>query len=138
MWSLKDDEYQTYDDQPLDELGVQQEAPEEEEEEVVGGDGQQEDDNDATAQDSQNFETEMVREDLLCKCVCFLKFFLCVKNVLSLKAKPYPKKKKPRMNRMTRMRKTKSLAVWDSDQREKRVLLCDWLMQAREEISPQL
>lgn len=61
MWSLKDDEYQTYDDQPLDELGVQQEAPEEEqEEEVVGGNEQQEEENDTTAQDSQEFETEMV------------------------------------------------------------------------------
>lgn len=68
MWSLKDDEYQTYDDQPLDELGVQQEAPEEEEEEVVGGDEQQEDDADTKAQDSPNFETEMVLQNLLCKC----------------------------------------------------------------------
>lgn len=58
MWSLQEDEYQTYDDQPLDELGVQQEAPEVEE--VVGGDEQQEGDNDTTVQDSQNFETEMV------------------------------------------------------------------------------
>lgn len=66
MWSLKDDEYQTYDDQPLDELGVQQEAPEEEE--VVGGDQQQED-NGTTAQNSQNFETEMVLRNLLCKCL---------------------------------------------------------------------
>lgn len=71
MWSLKDEEYQTYDDQPLDELGVQQEAPEEEEEEVVGGDGQQGDDNDTTAQDSQNFETEMVGRYLLCRCFTF-------------------------------------------------------------------
>lgn len=70
LLSLKDDEYQTYDDQPLDELGVQQEAPEEEEEEeVVGGDEQQEDDNDTTAQDPQNFETEMVLGYLLCKCL---------------------------------------------------------------------
>lgn len=68
---FKDDEYQTYDDQPLDELGVQQEAPEEEveeEEEVVGGEEQQEDDNDTTAQEPQNFDTEMVLRYLLCKC----------------------------------------------------------------------
>lgn len=58
MWYLKDDEYQTYDNQPLDELGVTLEAPEEEE--VVGGDEQQEGDNDPTAQDSQKFKTEMV------------------------------------------------------------------------------
>lgn len=74
MWSLKDDEYQTYDDQPLDELGVQQEAAEEEE--VVGGDEQQEDDNDTTAQDSQNFETEMVLRYLLCKCSTLFSFKL--------------------------------------------------------------
>lgn len=67
MLSLKDDEYQTYGDQPLDELGVQQEAPEEEEA-VVGGEEQQEDNNDTTAHDSQSFETEMVLQNLLCKC----------------------------------------------------------------------
>lgn len=57
---FKEEEYQTYDDQPLDELGDQQEAPEEGA--VVGGDEQQqqEEDNDTTAQDSQEFETEMV------------------------------------------------------------------------------
>lgn len=62
MWYLKDDEYQTNDDQPLDELGVQPDAPEEEqgEEEVVRGDKQQEEDNDAVALDPQEFETEMV------------------------------------------------------------------------------
>lgn len=60
---FKDDDYQTYDDQPLDELGEQQEAPEEEVEEaaaVVGGEEQQEKDNDTPAQDLQEFETEMV------------------------------------------------------------------------------
>lgn len=69
MWSFKDDEYQTYDDQPLDELGEQQEAPEEEVEEevaVVGGEEQQEEDNNTTAQDSQEFETEMVFCYLVC------------------------------------------------------------------------
>lgn len=62
MWSLKDDEYQTNDDQPLDELGVQPDVPEEEqgEEEVVRGDTQQEEDNGAIALNSQEFETEMV------------------------------------------------------------------------------
>ncbi|XP_011606273.2 RNA-binding protein 33 isoform X1 [Takifugu rubripes] len=66
---FQDDEYQTYDDQPLDELGEQQEAPEEEVEEVpvVGGDEQQEEDNDTTAQDSQEFETEMVESETLPK-----------------------------------------------------------------------
>lgn len=68
---FKDDEYQTYDDQPLDELGEQQEAPEEEVEEVpvVEGDEQQEEDNDTTAQDSQEFETEMVFCFLVCQCL---------------------------------------------------------------------
>lgn len=62
IWYLKDDEYQSsYNDQPVDEHGVQQkEAPEEEEEEV-GGDEQQEEDKEATAQGSQVFETETVR-----------------------------------------------------------------------------
>lgn len=76
---FKDDEYQTYDDQPLDELGEQQEAPEEEEVEevaVVGGEEQQEEDNDTTAQDSQEFETEMV---LSTSSVC-----LCIRSHLSL------------------------------------------------------
>lgn len=71
---FKDDEYQTYDDQPLDELGEQQEAPVEEVEEVavVGGDEQQEEDNDTTAQDSQEFETEMVfSTSSVCLCIRF-------------------------------------------------------------------
>lgn len=59
MWSLKDDEYQTsYDEQPLDEHGVQQqEAPEEEEE---GGEEQQEEEEEDTAEGSQVFDTEEV------------------------------------------------------------------------------
>lgn len=71
---FKDEEHQTYDDQPLDELGDQQEAPEEEA--VEGGDEQQqEEDNDTTAQDSQEFETEMVFcYSLLC---LWYKFHLC-------------------------------------------------------------
>lgn len=66
---FKDDEYQTYDDQPFDELGDQQEAPEEEGVAAVGGDEQQEEDNDTTAQDSQEFKTEMVFCCLLCYCL---------------------------------------------------------------------
>lgn len=60
MWSLKNDEYETsYDDQSMDEHGVQQkEAPEVEED--VGVDEQQEEDEEATAQGSQSFETETV------------------------------------------------------------------------------
>lgn len=55
MWSLKDDEYQTYEDLPVDEHGVQQtEAPEEEE----GGDEHQVEE--PTAVGSQGFETETV------------------------------------------------------------------------------
>lgn len=59
MWSLKDDEYQTsYNDEPLDEHGVQQEeAPEEEE---VGGEEQQEEEEEDTAEGSQVFDTEEV------------------------------------------------------------------------------
>lgn len=60
MWSLKNDEYETsFDEQPMDEHGVQQkEAPEVEED--VGVDEQQEEDEEATAQGSQSFETETV------------------------------------------------------------------------------
>lgn len=61
MWSLKDDEYQTsYDDEPLDEHGVQQGEAPEEEEDVVGGEEQQEEEEEDTAEGSQVFDTEEV------------------------------------------------------------------------------
>lgn len=61
MWSLKDDEYQTsYDDEPLDEHGVQQEEAQEEEE-VQGEEQQEEEEEDDTAEGSQVFDTEEVR-----------------------------------------------------------------------------
>ncbi|XP_038585462.1 RNA-binding protein 33 isoform X1 [Micropterus salmoides] len=56
---FQDDEYETYNDRPVDERGVQQgEAPEEEEEEV-GGEEQQEEEEDDTAEGSQVFDTEV-------------------------------------------------------------------------------
>lgn len=65
MWSLQDDEYETYNDRPVDERGVQQgEAPEEEEEEV-GGEEQQEEEEDDTAEGSQVFDTEVLRSSMI-------------------------------------------------------------------------
>lgn len=59
--SLKDDEYQTsYDDQHVNEYGVQQEEAPEEEEEEVGGEEQQEEEEGDTAEGSQVFDTEEV------------------------------------------------------------------------------
>ncbi|XP_070842356.1 RNA-binding protein 33 isoform X3 [Chaetodon trifascialis] len=62
---FQDDEFQTsYDDQRLDEHGVQQEeAPEEEEEEEVGGEEQQEEEEEDTAEGSQVFDTEEVENE---------------------------------------------------------------------------
>ncbi|KAM9337178.1 RNA-binding protein 33 [Symphorus nematophorus] len=61
-----DDEYQTsYDDQHVDEHGVQQEeeAPEEEQQEEVGGEEQQEEEEEDTADGSQVFDTEEVENE---------------------------------------------------------------------------
>ena len=57
---LKGNEYQTsYDDEPLDEHGVQQEAAPEE----VGGEEQQEEEEEDAAEGSQVFDTDEVWED---------------------------------------------------------------------------
>ncbi|GAA6215061.1 RNA-binding protein 33 [Lates japonicus] len=61
---FQDDEYQTsYDDEPLDEHGVQQGEAPEEEEEVVGGEEQQEEEEEDTAEGSQVFDTEEVENE---------------------------------------------------------------------------
>lgn len=74
MWTLKDDDYQTsYDDQPVDGHGVQQEAaPVEEEEEAVGGEEQQEEEEEDTAEGSQVFDTEEVWWDSIQHCILYV------------------------------------------------------------------
>ncbi|TKS87665.1 RNA-binding protein 33 [Collichthys lucidus] len=61
---FQDDEYQTsYDDQPVDEHGVQQEEALEGEEEAVGREEQQEEEEEDAAEGSQGFDTEEVENE---------------------------------------------------------------------------